>query len=350
MSIRQPCVDEDRTTGAAARTRTNFMNRRRFLTVSTLGAAGVTSCAKKPVAADAPVRFGHFPNVTHVQGLVAHQLSRLGKGWYEKRMGVPVEWFTYNAGPSVTEAILGGGLDVTYIGPSPVLNAYARTKGKDVRILAGAANGGSSIVVRKGVVVGAAGDLRGKRIATPQLGNTQDVQLRALLAANGIKVTQTGGEATILPVQNADLLAMFQAGSLDAAWAPEPFASMLELEAGAVNFLKDMETNVTMLVCGAEFLSGRAELAGKLAAAHRELTEWIQANAAEARELIVAELTALTTRAPKGEVLDHALARVVLTNEVSRESLEKMVENAKAAGFIREFPALEPLLAAVKSS
>jgi NitT/TauT family transport system substrate-binding protein len=125
---------------------------------------------------------------------------------------------------------------------------------------------------------------------------------------------------------------------------------MLELEAGAVNFLKDMETNVTMLVCGAEFLSGRAALAEKLAAAHRELTEWIQANAAEARELIVAELTALTTRAPKGEVLDHALARVVLTNEVSRESLEKMVENAKAAGFIREFPALEPLLAAVKSS
>jgi NitT/TauT family transport system substrate-binding protein len=208
----------------------------------------------------------------------------------------------------------------------------------------------SATLMAPGVVVGAAGDLRGKRIATPQLGNTQDVQLRALLAANGIKVTQTGGEATILPVQNADMLAMFQAGSLDAAWAPEPFASMLELEAGAVNFLKDMETNVTMLVCGAEFLSGRAELAGKLAAAHRELTEWIQANAAEARELIVAELTALTTRAPKGEVLDHALARVVLTNEVSRESLEKMVENAKAAGFIREFPALEPLLAAVKSS
>ena len=75
------------------------MNRRRFLTVSTLGAAGVSSCAKKPVAPDAPVRFGHFPNVTHVQGLVAHQMSRVGKGWYEKRLGVPVEWFTYNAGP-----------------------------------------------------------------------------------------------------------------------------------------------------------------------------------------------------------------------------------------------------------
>lgn len=320
------------------------MNRRHFLSLSALTAAGIPSCGQKPADAKAPIRFGHFPNITHVQALVARQLSRLNKGWYEERLGVPVDWYHYNAGPSATEAIFGGALDVTYIGPSPVLNAYAKSKGTEIRILAGAANGGSSILVRPAANIKTIADFRGKRIATPQLGNTQDVQLRALLTANGFSITQTGGDATILPTQNADLLSLFQQGGLDGAWAPEPFASVLELEGGAVNFLEDHDTNVTMLVSSAAFLKDRPELARKLAAAHRELTDWIKANPGEARKLLVAELTILTTKAPKDAVVDKALSRTILTNEVSRPSLEKMVEGAKAAGFIKEFPALEPLL------
>ena len=319
------------------------MNRRNFLSLTILSAS-LAGCSKKPAAANAPVRFGHFPNITHVQGLVAHQLSRLGKGWYEERLGVPVEWFTYNAGPSATEAIFGGALDVTYIGPSPVLNAYAKSKGTEIRILAGAANGGSSILVRPAANIKTIADFRGKKIATPQLGNTQDVQLRALLTANGFSISQTGGDATIMPTQNADLLSLFQQGQLDAAWAPEPFASVLELEGGATNFKEDRETNVTMLVSSAAFLKDRPELAKKVAAAHRELTEWIKSNPAEARKLLVAEIAALTTKEPKAAVVDKALSRTILTNEVSRPSLEKMVEGAKTAGFLKEFPALEPLL------
>lgn len=320
------------------------MNRRHFLSLTAFTAAGLPSCSPKPVAANAPVRFGHFPNITHVQALVAHQLSRLNKGWYEQRLGVPVEWFTYNAGPSATEAIFGGALDVTYIGPSPVLNAYAKSKGEEIRILAGAANGGSSILTRPGANIKSIADLRGKKIATPQLGNTQDVQLRALLAENGFNITQTGGDATVLPTQNADLLSLFQQGGLDAAWAPEPFATILELEGGALNLLEDRDTNVTMLVSSAAFIKTRPELAKKVAAAHRELTDWIKANPAEARQLLVAELKALTTKEPKAAVVEKALSRTVLTNDVSRPSLEKMVAGAKTAGFIKDFPALDPLL------
>ena len=320
-----------------------MINRRKFLSLS-LVSAGLAGCSKKPVAADAPVRFGHFPNITHVQALVAHQLSRQGKGWYEPRLRVPVEWYTYNAGPSATEAIFGGALDVTYIGPSPVLNAYARSKGAEMRVLAGAANGGSSLLVRPAAGIKTFADFRGKKVASPQLGNTQDVQLRALLAANGYAITQTGGEVTVLPTQNADLLSLFQQGELDAAWAPEPFASVLELEGGATNFLEDRDTNVTMLVSSAAFLKDRPEVAKKLAAAHRELTAWIIANFEEARQLLVAEIAALTTKEPKAAVVDKALSRTILTNDVSRESLEKMVAGAKAAGFLREFPPMDPLL------
>src|SRR5688572_26381597 len=121
------------------------MNRRHFLTVAAAGiGAPLTACKKAPNvnAAGKPIiRFGHFPNITHVQALVAHQLSRKGKGWYEERLDAEIEWYVYNAGPSATEAILGEALDVTYIGPSPVLNAYAKSKGKELRVLAGAATG-----------------------------------------------------------------------------------------------------------------------------------------------------------------------------------------------------------------
>jgi NitT/TauT family transport system substrate-binding protein len=325
------------------------MKRRHFLSLSALSAAGMPACSQKPAAPNAPIRFGHFPNITHIQGLVAHQLSRQGKGWFEQRLGVGIEWFTYNAGPSATEAIFGGALDVTYIGPSPVLNAYAKSRGMEMRALAGAANGGSSILVRKDANIKTVADFKGKKIATPQLGNTQDVQMRALLTENGFSISQTGGDAFVLPTQNADLLSLFQKGELDAAWAPEPFASILELEAGAVNFLEDKDTNVTMLVSSAAFLKDRAELAKKVAAAHRELTDWIIANSAEARTLLVAELKELTTREPKPDVVEKALSRVVLTNELSRPSLEKMVNGAKTAGFLKDIPSLDQLLSHLTS-
>ena len=323
------------------------MKRRSFLSIASLSALSLPACQKQPADANAPVRFGHFPNITHLQGLVAHQLSRQGKGWYESRLSVPVEWFTYNAGPSATEAIFGGALDVTYIGPSPVLNAYARAKSTEMRILAGAANGGSSLMVRPAANLKTLADFKGKKIASPQLGNTQDVQLRALLAEHGFTITQTGGDVTILPTQNADLLNLFQSGDLDGAWAPEPFASILELEAGAQNFLEDKDTNVTLLASSAAFFKARPELARKVAAAHRELTDWIKAHSQEARELAVAELKALTSKEPKAAVLDKALPRVFLTNEISRPSLEKMVAGAKAAGFLKDIPSLDALLSSL---
>jgi NitT/TauT family transport system substrate-binding protein len=318
------------------------MNRRHFLT--TLSAAGLASCGKQADAKDAPLRFGHFPNVTHIQGLVAHALSRQGKGWFEPRLGVPVEWFVYNAGPSATEAIFARSLDVTYIGPSPVLNAYARSKGTEIRVLAGAATGGSALVVRPDAGITSAADFRGKRIATPQLGNTQDIQLRAWLADQGIKVTTTGGDASVLPAQNPDQLALFIKRDIDAVWTVEPWVSRLELEAGGKIFIEDKGTFATILASSAAFITGRPELAKKLVAAHEELTEWIRENPGEARELIKSELKELTTRAPGDDLLDRALPRVVLNTAVNRDGLDEMVVAAQKAGFLKDIPALDALL------
>lgn len=320
------------------------MNRRHFLHLSTLSAAGLTACGKKSIDPKAPLRFGHFPNITHIQGLVAHQLSRQGKGWYEERLGVPVEWFVYNAGPSATEAIFARALDVTYIGPSPSLNAYGKSKGTELRILAGAVTGGNALVVRPGANITTPADFKGKRIATPQLGNTQDVQLRAWLSDNGIKVTQTGGDATVLPTQNPDQLALFIKGEIDAVWTVEPWVARLELEADGKIFVDDRDTPVTVLSSSAAFVTERPEVAKKLVAAHAELTTWIKEHPAEARELIKAELKELTTKAPGDPLLDRALPRVVLNTDITRSSLEEMVKSAQKAGFLGEFPSLDSLL------
>src|SRR5213595_3533604 len=123
------------------------------------------------------IRFGHFPNITHAQGVIAHALSRQGKGWFEKYLGpeVEIQWFTYNAGPSAMEAIFAKTIELTYVGPGPALNAYAKSQGEEIRIIAGAANGGAALVVQPEANLKAPADFKGKKIATPQLGNTQDI-------------------------------------------------------------------------------------------------------------------------------------------------------------------------------
>lgn len=320
------------------------MNRRQFI-LSSASFAGLTACKPKVASNGNPVlRFGHFPNVTHLQGLVAHNLSRQGKGWFEQRLGVEVQWFTYNAGPSAAEAIFARSLDVTYIGPSPTLNAYAKSKGQEMRILAGAANGGAALVVRPAANINTPADFRGKKVATPQLGNTQDVQARSWLIEQGFNVTLTGGDVIILPTQNADQLPLFAKGDLDAVWTTEPWVSKLELEAGGKVFLEDSKTNVTLLVGSSAFLKTQPDLARKVLAAHKELTAWIKANPAEAKALIKAELKALTASEPKDELLDKAFARVVPTDEVSRTSLDTMVSSAQKAGFLKDIPDLNNLL------
>src|SRR5207247_9410928 len=169
------------------------------------------------------IRFGHFPNITHAQGVIAHALSRQGKGWFEQRLGpnVEIQWFTYNAGPSAMEAIFAGSLDVTYVGPSPALNAYFKSNGEEIHVISGPANAGAALVVKADSPIKTAADFRGKKFATPQLGNTQDISCRAWLKSHGFKVTQTGGDGTVIPTANPDPLGLFQRGGADARWNDE---------------------------------------------------------------------------------------------------------------------------------
>ena len=235
---------------------------RRGLACFMLGLMLLAVLASGRAAAEPPttLRVGHFPNITHVQALVAHGLSRKGQGWFEQRLGpdVRIEWFVYNAGPSAMEAIFANSIDLTYVGPSPAINAYAKTRGEDIRIIAGAAEGGAALIVQPDAGLRTPADFRGKRIGTPQLGNTQDVAARAWLTEGGLRVTLTGGDAQVIPTANPDQLSLFQSRRLDAVWTVEPWVSRLEAEAGGKVLVEETDSVTTVLVTGAKFLEASA--------------------------------------------------------------------------------------------
>ncbi|MEO5719755.1 MAG: ABC transporter substrate-binding protein [Chthoniobacterales bacterium] len=293
------------------------------------------------------LRFGHFPNITHAQGVIAHALSRQGKGWFEQRLGpnVEIQWFTYNAGPSAMEAIFAGSLDLTYVGQGPALNAHFKSESEEIRVISGAATGGAALVVRPDGAIKTAADFRGKTIASPQLGNTQDISCRAWLKAQGFKVTQLGGEVKVLPVANPDQLGAFQAKQVDAVWTVEPWVTRLEREAQGKIFLEDKDVQTTWLVASAKFLEKQRDLARKVAAANVELTQWIQAHPQEAQQILATELKEETRSAIPAEAIARAWGRIKFTTDISPQLLTKAVQNGKDAGFFKGATDTSKLLA-----
>jgi len=298
-----------------------------------------------PVYSETKIRVGHFPNITHAQGVIAHALSRHGKGWFEQRLAdeTKIEWFVYNAGPSAMEAIFANSIDLTYVGPGPALNAYTKSNGEETRLIAGAANGGAGLVVQADQNLKSPADFRGKKIATPQLGNTQDISCRAWLTEGGLKITQLGGDAQVIPTQNPDQLGLFKQKKVDGVWTVEPWLSRLEQEASGKVIVEEKNTATTVLVSSVKFLNEKRELAKKFAQAHAELTDWIVKNPDEAQRLIKAELLEETKSDMTPQVIAAAWKRIVFTSETPSASVEKFMQNSVRAGFIKTAPDLTKL-------
>jgi NitT/TauT family transport system substrate-binding protein len=306
----------------------------------TLG-LGMAAAQAAPLA----VRVGYFPNVTHAQGVIGSHTSRQKEGWFETRLGpdVSVQWLPFNAGPSAIEGIFAGSVDLTYVGPNPALNGYIRSEGEEIRIIAGAAEGGAALVVAGNSGIRKPADFRGKRVGTPQLGNTQDVAARAWLRAQGFRVTLTGGDVSVLPAANPDLLQLFTQGRIDAVWTVEPWVSRLEQEAGAQVFLEQNDAITTVLVASARFLSRHPAVAERFRRAHVELTAWINSHPGEAMELTRAGLTAEIRREVAPALIASAWKRLRFTSEVDPARFAALVDDARSVGLLRRSIPLERL-------
>jgi NitT/TauT family transport system substrate-binding protein len=329
-----------RATGKAA------CDRRRLLGGAAASSALWLAGAGRARAQEAKLRVGHFPNITHVQALVARAFERAGKSFFGERLGagVKIEWYAYNAGPSAMEAIFAKAIDLTYVGPNPVINAFARSRGEEGRVIAGAVDGGSALVVQGDSTLTKPADFRGKRIATPQFGNTQDVAARAWLAAGGLRITQTGGDAEVVPTENPDQLALFKSRQLDAVWTVEPWVSRLEMEAGGKVLVDERRALTTVLASRAAFVAQQRELVRRFVAAHRELTDWINTHASEARQMVREEIKAEIHAEFAAELVERAFSRMTVTSEVSLEPFESFVAAAQKVGFLRGAPDLQRLV------
>ena len=283
------------------------------------------------------VRAGHFPNLTHAQGVIGQ-----ANGWFDKALApeARVEWKIFNAGPSAIEALFAGAIDLTYIGPNPAITGYVRSQGVALRIVAGATSGGAALVVRADSGIQRAEDFHGKKVASPQMGNTQDVALRAWLQAHGLKPREKGGDVQVIPIANPDQLTLFIKKEIDGAWAPEPWASRLIHEAGGRLFFdeRDLWPNgqfvTTHLIVNTKFLREHRGLVKRWVQAHVELTEWINRNLPEAKRVLNQEIKRETGKALPLSVLDDSFSRLRVTYDPVRSSLLTSARWAFEAGFL----------------
>ncbi len=304
------------------------------------------------------IRIGHFPNITHVQALVARNMERNGNDWFAKYIpGYKLEWYVFNAGPSAMNAVFARSIDLTYVGPSPAINAFSKSRGSETRIVSGAVNGASALVVRPGRTFENPADFLGSIIAT------QDVSCRAWLKQSGFNVTMGGAKATdamkaeknfktpsngvdiaFMPMGNSEILMSFTNKRIDAAWTVEPWISRMINEAGGKIFIEEDTAVTTVLAARVKWMEKNPELLTKIVKAHQDLTQWIIDHPEESQKMVAEELSALTKTAVSPELIASAWKRLILTNDVSRESLESFVKSAQEGGLIGSVPPLDQLI------
>jgi NitT/TauT family transport system substrate-binding protein len=294
--------------------------------------AGEQTDTSEPVT----VKLGYFPNVTHAPGIVGD----LG-GLFEERAGdeVTIETTTFNAGPEAVEALFAEDLDVTLIGPNPAINAYAQSEGAAIRIVSGSTSGGAFLVVREGI--DSPGDLEGKALATPQLGNTQDVALRAWLKDEGYETDDTGGgDVSIQPQANGEALAAFIAGDIDGAWVPEPWATRF-IQEGDAHVLVDEadlwpggEYVTTHLIVRTEFLEEHPDVVKGIIEGLAAAIDLIESDPDQAKSLTNEGIEAVTDQALAQEVIDAAWENLTFTLDPVASSLEQSAKDAEDVGLL----------------
>ena len=309
-------------------------------------ATSATSASSREVAAAVPttggtpaaeLRLGYFPNVTHATAVYGD-----AAGVFAAELGgTRLTTQTFNAGPAAVEALFAGALDATYIGPNPAINAFVKSQGEAVRIIAGATSGGASLVVRPGIT--SVKDLRGTRLASPQTGGTQDIALRHYLDENGYQVDEAGaGDVTILAQENPVTLTAFQAGDIDGAWVPEPWASRLVIEGGGKVLVDERDLwpggdfVTTQLIVRTDYLREHPETVRRLVAGSVEANRQINADQAKAKRVVNAALDRLTGKPLSPAVLDRAFAQIRSTDDPIATSLATSAQHAFATGLVKE--------------
>jgi NitT/TauT family transport system substrate-binding protein len=298
--------------------------------------SAVASGASSVAAPQGTLKLGYFPNITHATALVGVESGIFAR---DLGPGVTFEVSSFNAGPAASEALLNGAIDATFIGPNPAINAFAKSQGAAIRIIAGATSGGAYLVVKPEITTAA--DLRGKKVASPQLGNTQDVALRTWLADNGLVTdAQGGGDVSILPQDNAQTLETFTSGSIDGAWVPEPWATRLVQEGGG-KVLVDEKTLwpggqyvTTHLIVRTDYLEAHPDMIRALLEGLLEANDLVNSDPTKAQRLTNQGIQKITGKTIADKVITAAWANLTFTVDPIASSLKGSADHATKVGLL----------------
>jgi NitT/TauT family transport system substrate-binding protein len=302
-----------------------------------------TPTAAAPAASDAKklsadeVKIGYFPNLTHATALVG-----LKEGLFESELGgTHIKKYTFNAGPAEIEALNAGSIDIGWIGPSPAINGYTKSGGSDLRIISGSASGGVKLVVNPDKIK-TLDDVKGKRIATPQLGNTQDVALLNWIASKGWKVDAESGKGDVSVVRTDNKITpdAYRAGSIDGAWVPEPTASKLVAEGAKVlldesTLWPEKKFVITNVIVSQKFLTAHPDVVEAVLRGSVKTNAWIKANPDKAKADANDELKQLTQKALPDKVLDPAWASIQTLDDPLASTAQQEAQHAMSAGLLK---------------
>ncbi|MGW6286799.1 aliphatic sulfonate ABC transporter substrate-binding protein [Streptomyces sp. NPDC055107] len=295
------------------------------------------SAGGKKLSADT-VKIGYFPNLTHATALVGIQ-----EGTIQKELGgTKVESTTFNAGPSEIEALNAGSIDIGFIGPSPSINGFSKSQGKGLRIISGSASGGVKLVVNPDKIK-TLDDLKGKKIATPQLGNTQDVAFLNWISEKGWKVDAQSGKGDVSVVRSDNKVTpdAYKSGDLDGAWVPEPTASKLVSEGAKVlldekDLWPDKKFVITNIIVSQTFLDEHPDVVEAVLKGSVATNKWINANPEEAKASANKALEALSGKPLPQEILDPAWESIEITDDPLAATLKTQAGYSVKCGLLKE--------------
>ncbi|CAL9619666.1 aliphatic sulfonate ABC transporter substrate-binding protein [Streptomyces griseomycini] len=305
------------------------------------GAAKIAPGAKKTDGLDS-VTIGYFGNVTHATALVGNR-----KGFFQKALGATeARYAVFNAGPSEIEALNSGSVDIGWIGPSPAINGYTKADGKNLRIVGGSASGGVKLVVNPEKIKSVE-DVEGRRIATPQLGNTQDVAFLDWAAGRGWRIDPLSGKGDVTLVRSDNKVTpnAFRSGSVDGAWVPEPTASQLVAEGGRVlldeaSLWPGRKFVTTNIIVSQKFLEEHPKAVEAVLKASVETNRWIEAHPDEAKAAANEQIEVDAGKALPANVLDPAWESLQVTDDPLAATLAAQADHAVEAGLLDD-PDLE---------
>ncbi len=283
------------------------------------------------------IRIAYFPNIGHAIPIVGME-----KGFFAEKTGeqTKIETRVFDSGPQVIESLFANSVDVGYVGPGPAINGFLNSENNNVKILAGAASGGASFIVHPSSEINTVSDFAGKKIAAPQIGNTQDVSLRHYLSENGLVPAEKGGSVVVYNIPNPDIYTLFVKGDIDGAWVAEPWATILETELDGTRLFHeeelwpDKEFASVLLIGNVDYVRENPTVIANFLTAHQETGVWINEHPVETRNVFNDFLDSYLGEPLPDDVVDTALSNLVITADPLPDSIFSFAEKADALGYL----------------